>query len=192
MIRSYLVQCAMFSLPWQLVGQALQRLCVWWVGELSVRSLFSLSRFTANRFGVVMLFLSDDVVKHDNARRRNEMAWRHSHLFLMPEERRCLSFSLHTSCSYISSTHLSRFTRSVSYNDWLDSWNILLLLVWRVLIGRERRRKEREIPDHSLDWSAERPEKVFGNSLNVNEMWELNSVLPQPWGKRRELSLFLL
>lgn len=43
MIRSYLVQCAMFSLPWQLVGQALQRLCVWWVGELSVRSLFSLS-----------------------------------------------------------------------------------------------------------------------------------------------------
>ena len=81
------------------------------------------------------------------------LAWRTTMLVF-------LSLSLHTSCSYIRSKHLSRFTRSVSYNDWLDSWNILLLLVWRVLIGRERRRrrKKREKPYHSLSFSTKRRE----------------------------------
>jgi hypothetical protein len=50
----------------------------------------------------------------------------------------CVCIYIRTSCSYIRSRHLSRFTRSVSYNDWLDSWNILLLFILTILIGRKR------------------------------------------------------
>ena len=62
------------------------------MGRWTKRSIAFLSRFTANGFVVVMLFLSDDVVKHDNARRRNEMARRHSHLFsCLKNDDACLS-----------------------------------------------------------------------------------------------------
>jgi hypothetical protein len=60
---------------------------------------------------------------------------------------------IRTPCSYIRSRHLSRFIRSVSYNDWLDSWNILLLFILTILIGRKRNgfKWEFEGPRYFLD-----------------------------------------
>ena len=162
------------------------------MGRWTKRSIAFLSRFTAKRFVVVMLFLSDDVVKHDNARRRNEMARRHSHLFSgLKNDDACLS--LYTRLVHTLAARTYRDSPEVCRtmtDSTLEIYCSYLFEEFRLVENDDddEERKEKYLTIHQTG-APERPEKVFGNSSNVNGVWGLNSVLPQPWGKRRELSL---